>query len=278
MPSSPDVVNFETRTAGAATLHGNGVDGAVQLNFVTMQGQLLVTVFGPQLARMLHDSLGQALAASPTPHFAAPSLGRDVPGKASGVVKPAVFFDQEYPADLLQALGVLVIRVNLIEKSLVKLLAALIGQSEQFAEAMFYATSNNKARIDLLLATLPHADLVGHEGSQLSALLTDYISLSKQRNALIHGHWAFKKEKFTVHTYEPGSKGKKTQLPIASVRSLLQLAADYRTCGMALDGHALTIAARNTATKIAPTPSSSSSSVPVQELAPPPKADRQNRD
>lgn len=237
------------------------MDGAVQLNFVTMQGQLFVTIFGPQLARMLHDSLGQALAASPTPDFATPSLGRDVPGKASGVAKPVVFFDQEYPADLLQALGVLVIRVNLIEKSLVRLLAALMDQSEQFAEAMFYASSNNKARIDLMLATLPHADLVGLEEGALSKLLTDYTSLSKQRNALIHGHWAFKKEKFTVHTYEPGSKGKKTQLPIASVRSVLQLAANYRTSGMLIEGHAMTIAARNIAKKTASTPSSTLSGI-----------------
>ena len=221
-----------------------------------MQGQQLVTVFGPQLARMLHNSLGQALAAAPTPDFAEPSLGRDVPGKASSIIKPVVFFDQEYPADLLQALGVLVIRVNLIEKSLVRMLAALIGQSEQFAEAMFYASSNNKARIDLLLATLPHANLVGIEEGQISKVLLEYISLSKKRNALIHGHWAFKKDKFTVHTYEPGSKGKKTQLPVASVKSILQLAADYRSCGMELDAHALNISARDMAKKTASTPTS----------------------
>jgi len=247
MASSPQVVNFETRTAGAATFHGNGTDGMIQLNFLTPQNQLLITTFGPQLARMFYDALGEALAASPIPDFAAHLLGRDIPGEASGIDESVVFFDQEYPAHLLRALGVLVIRVNLIEKSLVKLLSALVNQSEQFSEAIFYSSSNNKARVDLLIAVLPHANLVGFEEKQISDELLSYVSLSKRRNALIHGHWAFKKDKFTVHTYEPGSKGKKTQLPIASEKSILQLAADYRTLGMAIDGFALTIAARNMA-------------------------------
>ena len=58
-----------------------------------------------------------------------------------------VFFDQAFDVELLQIIGVLVIRANLLERALVKLLGELLKITEDQANAIFYASVSNKAKL-----------------------------------------------------------------------------------------------------------------------------------
>ena len=53
---------------------------------------------------------------------------------------------------MLEILGVLIIRANLVEDALVSMLTALLETPRERAEALFYASQNMKARLDTIQA------------------------------------------------------------------------------------------------------------------------------
>ena len=173
------------------------------------------------------------------------------------------YFEQKYPKKVLCALGCLVVRVNLIEQSQIRLFAALLGHTTtDVAKSMFYSTTSGPARADLIKSVIPFARLTEIETKKVNDVLDRVGGLSKRRNDLIHGQWEFDKDRFKVSSIQPKRFKDKSQPLVATEKLILQLAADYRSTGELVDITASNIARRIIASKTDLTPSAGS---PVKE-------------
>ena len=151
--------------------------------------------------------------------------GKDVENKAS-----VTYFGQEYPSDIIKALGVLMIRANLLERDPTTLFATLSGLEFTKAKALFYSTNNSKARFDMIRSIAATSYIQTERLKELGELLDKANGVMLRRNHLIHGNWSFKDDKFEVGYFQPLSKPK--QPVLVNAAHIEKLASDYRSAGM----------------------------------------------
>ena len=124
-----------------------------------------------------------------------------------------VHFGQTYNRKMLEILGVLIIRANLVEDALVSMLTALLETPRERAEALFYASQNMKARLDMIQAVASKAGLSPGDLQFFADVIKKVESVSRQRNQLVHGEWEFKGDKFSVQERKPLARAGK-QRPV----------------------------------------------------------------
>jgi len=207
-----------------------------------------------QIHNALH-SIGRApdLVLSKTP-------GANTPGKPHEGPKTTTFFGQAYSDDILKALGVLMIRANLLEQSLISLLSAISGLDIEQSKSLFFSTHNTKARLDMIRALSIASKLNADVIAGLEKTLKSVNAVLGRRNELVHGHWKFVNDKFVVTLSTPNGKEKTKDIPVTA-KSIEQLAADYHSMGTMVRATATTIPAlRAIASNTAATASSGSPS------------------
>lgn len=230
----PGSTVFQTARTQIVRPQGNETNGHVEFHFLTPENTRYQTTIGPVLAAQMATSIVTALSTMANPPSFDFSRGlAKLPGKPHKAGELVTHFGQEYRADILQILGVLIIRASVLESAQVKLLAALADISLQRAEAIFYSSQNNKARLDLMRALVPTSGINISRQKEVLKSLADAGGVSQRRNALVHGEWEFKKDKFIVREKKPlASNG---QDPIQTYASIEKLVSDYHDVSTALE-------------------------------------------
>jgi hypothetical protein len=225
---------FPTDAATVAMLAGNGAENVIVMLFRTPSGIVYSTPISPSLAFNIVHKLNNALSGIAVSDFTIdeePWLNSlKTHGTPRAAKKSTTFFGQPYDTDILQGLGVLMIRANLLERSLIRLLAAVGGFEEEKASALFFSTVNNQARLGMITSLIPLAGMP----SELATAAQESIETSNgvfgRRNNLVHGHWKFHKDKFMVDIIKSTAKKPASSFPVTA-DTILRLATDYRTAG-----------------------------------------------
>ena len=194
-------VPFETDFGGTAFLHGKGFSGHFVFFFKTAGGQVLATGIGPNLAQLFHDQLHGGLSGleqRPQPSERNSFSGMFIPGLQANLQEYIEEFGQKYPTDIIQQLGIFMVRANLLEKSMIKLLANVAGIKETVASALFYSTVNVRARITMVQAAVDAVKLDSALKDLIRKAMDAVLGVTQRRNSLVHGFWIFKKDKFEV--------------------------------------------------------------------------------
>jgi len=248
----PDAtLEFDTVMCFSASLMGNGNEGAVMFNFLTPPGQPNYrTILGPASTAQMGRTLADAAASIPN---LSRVLMADVPGQSLPDAKAVHYFGQDYDPAILQALGVLVIRANLLEKNLVLLFARLLSLKVDQAAAVFYSTVNMKGRMDMIQAATYEAGLSEAKLKSVLKALDKAQAVMARRNVLIHSQWSFKDGGFQIEAYKPNT-ATQHRVKVISAKDVETLAADYRVAGLTVAS--LVFDAANMATNTARTPSS----------------------
>lgn len=217
---------FETSMAVSLTPQGGGENGVVQFLFFTSEKMVLTTRLGPNLTGELLQSLLQTISnmANPPPIFET-TFRSKLSGQSHQGKDTQVHFGQRYKAQILNILGLLVIRANLLEVAMVNMLAALLEVPMERAEAIFYSSQNMKARSDMLRATAKTAKLKPALFDRVLSDIEKIDKVSRRRNQLIHGEWSFKGDKFSVKERKP--LGKTSQDAIESFKSIEVIVEDF---------------------------------------------------
>lgn len=227
-PVTPDTTFIETQMAFTVTYQGGKAAGNSELILIANGGKRYQTVLGPQLTAQVMSSMYRTLSAMPSPPpFDFNTLTAKIPGGQHEGSKTVTYFGQDYRSDILQVVGVLIIRASVLETALVNLLSALADLTIERAQAMFYSSQNNKARLDLIASLIPASGANDQICEEAKRLLEKIAKLSQRRNTLVHGIWEFKKDKFVVKEAKPLTSGK--QDPIQSYRSIEELASVYHS-------------------------------------------------
>lgn len=230
-------LRFDTSHFIASSGLGSDANGHVTLHLFTTGGLCFETTFGPVFTADLASTLQNALAMLPNPP---PILDTTPPffPKTQGIppkgTNTETHFGQEYDSGMLKIVGLMIIRANLLEESLVKLLAALLVLPMQRAEALFYSSSNMKARMDMIRAASATSDLGTVLESEVGKQLEKVDRVSRRRNQLVHGEWSFKNDKFSVRERKPLPRTKK-QDAIESFASVEQLVTEFFNCTVGLN-------------------------------------------
>ena len=222
----PDIP-FDTEHTASVSMLGNGSGGHVILRFLTPANVWLTTSFGPKLAAQLANELTSSLMrmAIPPENWERPMMISPLKGttKSSDTV---AYFGQAYPREIVEVLGIIIIRANLLESELILLLALVSDMDMRRSEIAFFSARTNQARLELIRHMIPASRLTDEEKSAVVKHLERVKSIADQRNALVHGEWLFKSDKFAVAERTP-SKKSKSQDTIISQKSLLELATKY---------------------------------------------------
>lgn len=186
------------------------------------------TLIGPELLGTLGSQIVGEIARMPNPPTTWIEGSRATKPVYGAVSTDDVshHFGQDYPRKSLELLGVFLIRANLLESALVDLLMMLSGLNRERAEAIFYASANHKARIDTISALLHTSNLDESYRDRFEKLMGKAAKLARQRNALVHGEWKFKKDGFEVAEKRSVQTGK-TQDRIAGHKELEAICQRY---------------------------------------------------
>jgi hypothetical protein len=236
--SEVDPLGLSFPTAAVYTIipKGNNTNGAVQFCFHTDTGTILSTMISAELASQMASQLVHLLSTMPNPPRPSDysKLQSQLPGSPyKGNAKTAVYYGQEYRTDILQIIGVLIIRANLLEKSLVRLLATLLEISEARSDAIFYSSQNAKARSDMIRASLEQAKLNEALTEGIAGTIERVDSISRRRNLLVHGEWEFKGDKFVVREKKPLLKSSTER--IETLKAIEALATEYHDTAVIID-------------------------------------------
>lgn len=172
------------------------------------------------------------------PKTLAYSLGGSVPGNIAATPTTKMFFGQNYETDVLEALGVLTIRANIVDHTLCKLIVATTGMTEKQAQAQYYSTANTKARLDMVRALV---DTAGCKNVIKMAIFDALERLNKaalRRNNIVHGQWIFRKGKHRLILQKPNSRSKANELTITG-KLILEIAEAYNVAIALLEAHTL---------------------------------------
>jgi hypothetical protein len=230
--------DFPTEMVATAVMMGNGTDGAVQFTFFTPAGTPhLRTVLRPEVTAELASDLMLAVSNIPNLNQA---MGLASPRKRPPKKPGEVQFGQSYPPEILQTLGLLMVRVNLLERSLVKLLSEVGGLSAAQAEGLFFSTQNMKARLDMIRVLSGVSDITEWPAAQVEKALQKAKAVAHRRNDLVHGHWTLNNDNFEVETIQPQNRNKRVGQTVTQ-KSLEILAGDYRVAGLLAEGAADTV-------------------------------------
>jgi hypothetical protein len=228
----------------AQVMGGNSTEGNVLLQLFSPEGAIVETHLGPfataQLANGLQEALNSMPRAPAFPQMDKIIPGMSVPGEDRASKGTVAYFGQEYPVDVIQALGVLMVRANLLEQSLVELLCILGEMSKERAAAIFYSSSSAKARTSLIRALVEPAKLKSHGAKQVVKSLDRVDAVSGRRNNLVHAMWNFEEGKLKAALYKPNDV--KPRKPVVTdAKAINELSADFRTAGMLVIAAASTI-------------------------------------
>jgi hypothetical protein len=161
----------------------------------------------------------------------------NVPGDGHSGKTAVTYFGQNYRSDILEAFGVLMVRANLMDRSLIRVFSAISGMHILRAEAAYYSTLAFKARCDLIRSLVPFAPIDDKLKKDIFDTLDKASSVAGRRNDLVHANWSFEKDRFTAATYAPNKKQKRTNLAV-SAKFILEIASTYRSVGEKLELHA----------------------------------------
>lgn len=233
-------VLFNTDVGGAMSLSGENYSGQFVFLFRTSAGHSLATGIGPNLAQKFYDVLRLGLSGmeqTPIPSNKNLFTGMFIPGEQKNVGKPIEAFGQTYPEDLVTELGIFLIRANLLERSMIRLLQQAAGVNEKTASALFYSTVNVRARITMIQAAISVLSLDPQEVGLVEKALNMTSQVTQRRNRLVHGFWSFKNDKFEVDSFEPTkASGSKTE--VVTAKSLIILTSDYYKAGVLIESAA----------------------------------------
>lgn len=231
----PDIP-FDTKNTLVLSMLGNSSGGHLILRFLTPLGVFLTTSIGPELCATLASQLNGSLAQMPKPpsHWQRPGLPVSQLKGQTKADDTITYFGQDYPREIVEIMGVLIIRSNLLESALIRLLQAVTDLDSDRAEAIFFSIQNNRGRIDLIRNISSVSNINTSINAQISELLDKAKSLSMHRNLLVHGEWSFKADKFIVKERKP-LPSYKSQDPIASYKSILSLSSGMHDLSVAID-------------------------------------------
>jgi hypothetical protein len=224
--AEPKYVHFVTSTLFTLTTTGE-MAGAVEFHFLSPDGNTYVTLLGPLLTADLSGRLTNALSRMPEPPEVRANTSMQAPlkGTPHSGTNTATFFGQSFNKRLLELVGLLIIRANLLESALVRLLASILELRTDMAEAIFYSSQNTKARLDMILAALNASDIHPKTRAEIAKALDQVSNASQTRNMLVHGEWSFSGEKFSV--IEKKALGKKQKQSIQTEKSILELSQRF---------------------------------------------------
>lgn len=222
----PDIP-FDTEIMASMSMMGNGSGGHVILRFLTPADVWLTTSFGPALAAQLANDLTSSLMrmAIPPENWERPMMVSPLKGKTRSS-NTITYFGQDYPRDIVEVLGIIIIRANLLESQLISLLTLVSDMDVKRSEIAFFSARTNQARLDLIRHMTPESRLTDEEKSTVITHLGKVKAIATQRNALVHGEWSFKADKFAVSERSATQKTK-SQDTIVSHKSLTELATRY---------------------------------------------------
>lgn len=258
IPTPAGTIRVHTVNFATAALLGNSTAGWVDLHLFTADGQPnYATLLSPEGVHSLAQGLLQALQSMPKPPpIPVISLGGRHQGSISYGPQTKTYFGETYSLPIIQAMGVLMIRANLLDQRLIDLSAALTGTTSAQAMNQYYASVNMKARLDSIRAILPVSDLSDVLISQIERALDRVKKASDRRNDLVHARWNSRKGKHRAVIFKPNAKIKVAEVTVTE-KYVLEVAEAFA------GAHALLIAAvqavessRNAASMTAATPSS----------------------
>lgn len=227
-PEKKVSLQFPTTAVFTLMPRGRGTNGAIEFQFLTDNNTVLSTYIGPELAAQMASSLLLVLSTMPTPPRINEMHGMHskLNGKEHSGQNTEIFFGQSYDVKTLKILGILVIRANLLEGAMAKLLASLLDVSSSRGEAIFYSSQNMKARSDMLRAALRSAELSEKLQKQVIESIDRIDKISRRRNQLVHGEWSFFKDKFSVRERK-SLANTKVQNAIESYKSIEEICASF---------------------------------------------------
>lgn len=235
-PPSPQMVPFYTTMVFAAGLHGGEANGHVMLHFFTPSGNGLTTTLNPECSATLEQSLKSALDSLPHRPNPIDVFNSYTPGTEPRTSETSEYFGQNYPTKTLEALGLLMVRANLLDRALVQLFTKLSNLTLEKAEALFFSSRNNPARVSMILALLPTVEMIDEHKKNIGKALEKARSVMDQRNDLVHGEWSFSEEKMKVNLFTPAAVKPEKRLRTLNVTApfIESLASEYRGVTMML--------------------------------------------
>jgi hypothetical protein len=258
LPTPEGSVRFHTIHFSTATMQGNGTSGWVDLHFYTGgNGPNYVTLLSPEGVQGIAANFLEALSLMPTP----PAIPRiDLGGRLPGAIRQGLqtktYFGDVYSLPVIQAMGVLMIRANLLDQQIIDLAAALTGASVAQATNQYYASVNMKARLDSIRSILPVSDLSDDLIGHIERALDRVKKVSDRRNDLVHARWSSRNGKHRATVYKPNARVKTAEITI-NEKHILEIAEAYSTAhGLLLSAGYMVRDARNAASSAAATPSS----------------------
>ncbi|TCP67440.1 hypothetical protein [Sphingomonas sp. PP-CE-1G-424] len=157
----PNTIRIRTASFAFASVPGSGTAGATDLHLFTPDGEPnYVTFLTPLGVGQINATTSQVMAqAGDVPHegqypFAVPGAIRKGEGTKT-------FFGQEYDRAAIEALGVLLIRENLLDHGLIETYSAMTGVSIQQASNQYYSSTNMKTRLDVIRSLADVSSLSG---------------------------------------------------------------------------------------------------------------------
>lgn len=219
---------FHTLHFLSAAPQGGGWSGSCDLHFLTPPGQQnYVTMLSPEGVQELHRYLSSVLASLPKPpSISFPVLGGQIAGTLTYGPDTKTYFGQNYKIDIIQTLGVLTIRANIIDQALIDMMCALTGVSPEQGHAQYYATVNMKARLDAVRAVLPVSGLSEDLTGDITTALEKTKAAADRRNDLVHARWSFRKGKHRATIFRPNSKTKQAEITVTE-KHILEIAEAY---------------------------------------------------
>ncbi len=232
---------FDPQMVMAALRFGNGTTGSVQLYFFNSNKEAITMILGREQVNQLNMSFNMALDALPQ----RPAFGGTLdllaeagsrPTLPEGETETETYFGHEYPVKILKALGLLVMRANLLDRELLRLFERVSGFPQEKANALYFSVSNNHARARQITALLPMMNI----GEEKEKKIRDAIKRTERpmelRNALIHGDWKFEEKGPVVYTQNPTAPNAANREKQVAVNAeyILDIAAQYKDATLAV--------------------------------------------
>lgn len=204
--------------------------------FVTPDDQSnFVTTFGPVGLAGLHQNIKDTLSGLGEVPQHIPLPNTALVGEIPETTKTKEFFGQIYDTEVLQMLGVLLMRANLLDQNLIELDSAVTGMTLEHAHARYHSTTNMKARLDILRASISISKFSEFTRSGAIDALDNAKGVTDRRNALVHSHWSFRNGKHRATVSRPNTSKPDREITVTA-KTVLALAEDYYTVTLHLTG------------------------------------------
>jgi hypothetical protein len=131
-----------------------------------------------------------------------------------------------YDEKVLAAIGLLVVRTNLLEKRIILLLEYFTNIKAKQARAMYYAIQNTRGRLELVKAAISATGPNKARKVEIDKLFDKIHSIFSQRNALIHADWSIRRG--TLKASAIDAAGKRVNNIPANVDSIKRLAYEFQ--------------------------------------------------